>query len=123
MSIIHVAGNGRTFAFDVYDPRYTTWNHVPGVYGFGIQGGLLGLHHLYFGECESFATRFSNHERWNDALQSGMNVVIAMRTPPHLRFAIEQELIATYNPILNKKHRTSLGPTPLGLGAFGLGRR
>jgi len=115
MSNVQIAGRGRTFTFTSFDPRYVTWHSTAGVYGF-MSKGILGPIPLYFGECQSFANRLPNHERWDEAVRRGADAIIAMVTPAHLRYDIEQELIAVHNPVMNTHHRTS--PTPLN-GLFG----
>jgi predicted GIY-YIG superfamily endonuclease len=91
--------------FTAYDPTTATWNDVPGVYIFA-QPALNGWYAKYIGVADSFKTRLPNHERWAEARQAGATQVHAMVVQQAAsREAIEQALIAQYQPPLNTHHR------------------
>jgi hypothetical protein len=64
---------------------------------------------LYVGQADNAKNRLPNHERWNDALNAGMTMVVAHSTQggEKARLIEERDLIAKWNPPLNVQHRTT----------------
>lgn len=101
-------GNGQTLNFDVYDTN-TDWNSVAGLYIFSYQTAN-GWRALYVGKTENFQSRFSSHERWNEAVRKGATHIHAMIVPlVESRERWEGALIQHLQPPMNVQHRTVLG--------------
>jgi hypothetical protein len=62
----------------------------------------------YFGESGNLSDRVPGHPSWVEAKQLGATHIMAHTTPAgeQARRDEEQDLIAHWNPPLNKKHRT-----------------
>ena len=104
--------SGLSINFEAYDPRNVTWNDVPGFYAFAT-AGALSYSIKYIGICDSFKSRLAKHERWDEAVRLGANVILAAVQKNALyRSKVEADLIGNFNPPLNVHHRTN------GLGAF-----
>ncbi len=69
---------------------------------------------LYFGEAESLLERILGHEKWERAINLGINQIHASFTSTNKsqRTAIETDL--------RRMHRTPLNDQPTGQGLFGL---
>jgi hypothetical protein len=85
------------------------------VYIFG-RAEPTGILALYAGQAKNAAKRLGpDHEHWNEAVRRGMNVILAhlLAETPHQRQIVEEFLIRTYDPPINK-----LKPTPDALDAL-----
>lgn len=89
----------------VYDPE-TKWGSKAGIYIFA------GLNHqrkwvpLYIGQCDSFADRMPNHEKWDAAVLLGASHIHASVVPLAAdRDRIEKKLIEEFQPRLNTQLR------------------
>ena len=96
---------GGGHSFKIYDPSETSWNDVPGVYifaGLDSTGGWWQA--KYIGRTNSFKDRIPNHERWEEARQTGATHVHA-RVVQGAAQQIEMEdaLIRAYLPPLNSR--------------------
>ncbi len=97
--------NGTSYEFEVY-PAGTTFNSVAGVYIFTkrwINQRRQVVHTLiYVGETQSFKDRplDNGHPKWQDARKKGFSHICVYPTNNHV--AIQNRLIAKYNPSLNK---------------------
>lgn len=85
-------------------PLDTTWNDVAGVYIFcGINAHGYWVP-IYVGQTDSFKSRFSSHEKWEQAVRLGATHIHAKAVPhQHLRDALEVELIQKLQPKLNEQ--------------------
>jgi len=87
--------------FIVYT-RDANWNDVGGIYIFTGQNSQGQWVALYIGKADSFQSRFSSHERWDEALLVGATHVHARVVAQEAtREAMEAELIRAYQPRLN----------------------
>jgi hypothetical protein len=60
---------------------------------------------IYIGQCESFKARIPGHERWQEAVRTGAENVLACQIDQtDLRTAVEAALIQQFDPPLNKQH-------------------
>ncbi|RKU29844.1 hypothetical protein C6499_07955, partial [Candidatus Poribacteria bacterium] len=58
--------------------------------------------HLYIGQTHSFKERLDSHEKWNDAIEHDVQMILLLReNDKDRRKKIEEDLIEKYNPILN----------------------
>lgn len=91
--------------FTIYNPT-TSWNDVGGVYiftGKNTQGQWVPL---YIGKADSFQSRLSSHERWDEAARAGATHIHAMTVSQvATRETIEAELIRMFQPTLNTQLR------------------
>lgn len=95
-----------THEFVVYDPVLTNWNNVPGIYIFTGKNAQGQWVPLYIGKADSFQSRFSSHERWDEAARAGATHIHARVVELGAsRDSIEQELIRMYQPRLNTHFR------------------
>ena len=97
------------YRFEIWFER-SEFEDVGGVYIFSKIKTSLGSKeiiqhvHLYIGETCSFKTRLDNHERWADALEHGVEMILLLpENNADRRAKIEDDLIDKYNPILNDK--------------------
>ena len=94
------------YQFVVYDLKGPEYN-APGVYIFskGTPNAQGGNNHqfLYIGETHGLRERLNpHHEKWNEALNHGMNYIsVYVPFPVESRSDIEKLLIQHYNPPLN----------------------
>ena len=92
--------------FLVYEGDTTGWNDTSGVYVFARidlnrQGGGQWVA-LYIGQTESFAERFSKHEKWPEAARQGSTHIHAKTVAGDAaRKALERRMIDRYKPPLN----------------------
>ena len=57
---------------------------------------------LYIGETHSFKERLDNHEKWDEAIEHGVLLILLLpENDADRRKKVEKELIEKYNPILN----------------------
>ncbi len=101
-------GNGNNLQFDIYTKENTVWNDVSGLYIFTY---ITAVHWypLYVGQADSFKTRLSSHERWDEAVRKGATHVHALAVPQHLiRDLWEGMLIQNLQPPMNVQHRNAL---------------
>jgi hypothetical protein len=109
-NFIHLIGHsGRTYAYTVCSP-YGTWTTQSGCYAFANLPylGLPNPQLLYIGLTDSFQRRMSEHsdDMWPRAVAVGANCILARVVSLHMdRVAEEQDLIRSYQPLLNKQHR------------------
>ena len=92
---------GNKYTFGVY-PKETNFNDVAGVYAF-TRLNNMGKHDvLYIGETHSFKDRPLGwgHEKWGAATRMGLTHICVMQTAN--RVAIQNRLIAFYDPPLNR---------------------
>jgi len=95
---------GRTVDFIIY-PKNDGWYHVAGVYIFSYltPSGWVAL---YVGKTDDFAKRPATHERLDEAIRLGAThihaKVVALQEDRDL---LEQALIASLAPPMNKQHR------------------
>jgi excinuclease UvrABC nuclease subunit len=91
-----------SYTFQVYQADQTTWNDVAGIYifaGISPQGYWVPV---YVGQADSFANRFSSHEKWPPAHKLGVRHVHTMLVPKQSeRNLIEAALIKQLQPQLN----------------------
>jgi hypothetical protein len=93
------------YTFHVYS-KETTWNDVPGVYMFSSINERGRWVPCYIGQCDSFADRIPDHERWEDAQTFGATHVLATKVDRQAaRDALEQQAIADLQPPLNTHYR------------------
>jgi hypothetical protein len=64
---------------------------------------------IYIGQADDLSQRLPNHDRFDEAVNTGASVVVAHTTPAGeaARLAEERDLIAKWNPELNIHHRTT----------------
>lgn len=93
------------YELNVYPPQ-TPWNDVAGIYIFSGLNLRREWVAFYIGQADSFRSRFSNHERWGDAVKAGATHVHAKVVPMQWqRDQIEGALIRAFQPPLNKQLR------------------
>jgi hypothetical protein len=100
------------------------WNDVGGIYIFAGPNYLTGRWGpWYVGQTDSFRNRIPQHEKWIPAVLRGATHVHAMVAPlADMRLAVEQRLIATFQPPLNVQHRSLADYfQPLPIPRLGLG--
>lgn len=87
-------------------PTGEKWNDVPGVYLFvRIDQREQRYAPLYVGQTTSLAARLPGHERWHEAERLGATQVHAkVIQAPGDRARLEENLIRTFNPPLNRQH-------------------
>lgn len=94
--------HGLTLPFQVL-PMSANWADVGGVYIFckpGADGSHLAL---YIGKTESFAQRFSRHERWPEAVQKGAtHLLVTLLHKEADRVKVESALIQKHKPPMNQ---------------------
>lgn len=98
--------NGTTYVFKPYSPQ-GQWNSVGGVYMFGRPAlGRLGNWEIFYvGMTDDFQRRFSNHERWAEAVKRGTTHVLAtIEKNQAARETLERELIQYLRPPMNEQH-------------------
>jgi hypothetical protein len=85
------------------------WKKVPAVYMFAIWTDA-GWCIVCVGECDDAANRFSNHERWPEAVQLGVTHVFTHEASAdeEARRREERDLILALDPPMNKQHRRGL---------------
>ena len=90
--------------------RESEFENVGGVYIFSkIETSLGGKEliqhvHLYIGKTHSFKERLPGHEKWSDAINLGMNMILLLpKKDKDCRKKIESNLIKKYKPILNEQ--------------------
>ena len=90
--------------------KESEFEDVGGVYIFSkiktsLGGKELIQHvHLYIGETHSLKKRFDDHEKWDDAIEHGAEMILLLpENDADRRKKIEDDLIDKYNPILNVK--------------------
>lgn len=92
---------GNKYTYGVYTPN-TQWNDAPGNY---IFAGIVGTSWvaLYVGQASSFRDRFSNHEKWAEAVRNGATHVHAHvnNSGESARIAEEYDLIRSNQPHCN----------------------
>ena len=94
------------YEFQVFPAAGTTWNSVAGIYLFAGVDAYSRWVALYVGQAASFADRFRNHERWQEAHRLGATHVHAVLLPRQAdRDVLERALIVTYQPPLNQQFR------------------
>ncbi len=60
--------------------------------------------HLYVGETHSFKERLDSHEKWDEAIEHGAQMILLFpENDVDRRKKVEKDLIEEYNPILNDK--------------------
>lgn len=97
-------GNGQTLDFTVYDSNQN-WKKVAGLYIFSYQT-QGGWHPLYVGQTDDFSSRFSNHERLQEAVNKGATHIHAVVISQALhRDKYEAMLIQHLQPIMNTQLR------------------
>ena len=90
--------------FDIYTPG-VNWNSSGGLYIFTYSDGKH-WQPLYIGQAEDFSDRFSDHERWDEAVALGATHVHAVTVEQEaIRDSLEQKLISYQQPPLNIQHR------------------
>ena len=95
--------DGHILTFGIYDLN-TNWNNTPGLYIFTYQDGQT-WHALYIDEADSFAERLANHERYDEALRSGMTHIHAMVVHSEsARDEWKRRLVNNLKPKLNSKN-------------------
>jgi len=98
---IWTGASGSKYTYTVFGPS-SQWNDLPGNYIFAsIVGGRWMAH--YVGQASSFKNRFSNHEKWEDAVKSGATHVHAHvnNSGESARLAEEYDLIRSNQPPCN----------------------
>lgn len=104
-------GNGKTLEFDIYT-HDTSWNQVAGLYIFAHLINSTEWKAIYVGQADAFSTRIPNHEKWDLARLHGATHVHALVVPQSAnRDILEQLLIASLRPPLNKQHKTAYRQT------------
>ena len=96
--------SGREYEFEVYPPD-TRWSDTPGVYIFARYSAPdRSWYALYIGETESFQDRLTeSHEKLPCARRNGMTHIHVHQNygGVTVRRAIEEDLIARWNPPCN----------------------
>ena len=95
------------YEFRVYDVALSGWNDVGGVYIFaGVDAANRWYAH-YIGQTGSFKTRIPGHERLAEATSAYRTTHIHARTVPDSlqRTTIEQALVRSYQPPMNRQAR------------------
>ncbi len=96
-------------AFTVH-PHSAGWNNVSGIYIFCGVSPQNRWVPLYIGQTDSFRTRIPQHEQWRPAVRLGATHVHAAAVPlSAIRDALEQKLIAAFQPRLNTHHKAMMG--------------
>ncbi|MYB32453.1 MAG: hypothetical protein F4Y20_08055 [Acidobacteria bacterium] len=89
--------------FHVYQANAVTWNAVPGLYVFARLDLPHGWVPLYVGESGDLSSRLSGHPKWPEAARLGATHIHARIEPfGEERLKIEKQLIAAYQPWLNR---------------------
>jgi hypothetical protein len=98
------AGDGREFLFQVCS-HAGNWSDAGGIYVFSkFVAATGGWDAFYIGKCESFKTRIPGHERWQEAVRTGAeNVLACPIEQAGLREAVEAAMIQQFDPPLNKQ--------------------
>jgi len=107
--------SGAPYVFQVCDPNLP---FVPYAGNYAMASrGLLGWFVAYIGETNNLRDRLATHERWAEARSMGCRYILAHQTiGDSVRMAEEADLIAAYNPPLNRQLRTGgLAAALLGL--------
>jgi len=90
-----------TYEFNVYT-KAANWNDTGGIYIFTGKNAQGLWVPLYIGKADSFQSRMSSHERWDEAARAGATHVHARGVAQEAtRAAVEAELIQAYQPKLN----------------------
>lgn len=101
-------GNGQHLEFTIYDVN-ASWNEVAGLYIFSYFDGTY-WRALYVGQTVGFSSRFSNHDRLDEAVRRGTTHIHALVVPQAAnRDTWEQLLIANLQPPMNEHHRNAFG--------------
>ncbi len=98
---------GASYVFAPYSPNIN-WPSVGGVYMFSRPtAGRPGVWDVfYIGQTDNFQRRFSNHERWAEAVRSGVTHILAAAVNTQAaRDQLERELIFTVKPPMNDQHK------------------
>jgi hypothetical protein len=86
------------------------WNALPALYLFHAPGSPRLF--PYVGETENAATRFPDHERWQEGVKKyGVTQLLACVAPDNQddRRRLERLFIGHFDPVMNKQHRPALG--------------
>ena len=101
--------SNKIYHFEIWF-KESEFEDVGGVYIFSkIETSLGGKElirhiHLYIGETNSFKERLDNHEKWDDAIEHGAQMILLLpENDADRRKKVEKDLIEEYNPILNDK--------------------
>lgn len=96
--------SGQKYTYEVYEFG-TPFNEVPGNYAITKRDPQLRHTILYFGESDNLKQRCcGGHEKWEAAIRLGATHIQAHRGSPDktVRCGEESDLVANYNPPLNK---------------------
>jgi hypothetical protein len=118
-SVTLIGISGAKYVYETYDIN-TVWNPLPGNYAFAD----AALRIKYVGQTDNFAKRFSNHEKWPEAVKYGATQILARvnQQGEIARKAEETDLIRAYNPPCNVQQSSTAGLGTLS-GLFGSGHR
>ena len=96
--------SGQRYNYEVYELG-TKFSEVPGNYAITRRDAQLRHTVLYFGESDNLNRRCcATHEKWEAAIRLGATHIHAHFGSPSktTRCAEESDLVANYNPPLNK---------------------
>ncbi len=111
--------SSRAYDYELYHFDSTNWNAAPVNYLFAAP--VNGEWFIpYAGETDDARCRFSNHERWNEAVQRWGATHIFVHVAPNeaARKAEERDLILSLDPPMNEKHKPKTGLINLAPGGF-----
>ncbi len=98
MTKLNFGGAGGPYRFQRYDGSYPIGG---GVYAFvKADGGEYFVQ--YIGKSQDMPERFDHHERWPEAVASGVNMVFILQCDEPLRSQVERATVDKYNPSMNK---------------------
>lgn len=100
-----IGKSGTKYSFQIYDWD-TSFKPLPGVYAItkAIANGQGGATHsvIYIGQTGDLSERFDDHHKADCFRRHGANrTCVMVESGEQRRLAIEQDLIAAYNPPCN----------------------
>lgn len=101
---VWTGASGQKYTYEVYDFG-TVFREVPGNYAVTKRDTQSRHTVLYFGESENLNQRCcGTHEKWEAAIRLGATNIQAHRGSSNksVRCAEESDLVANYNPPLNR---------------------
>jgi excinuclease UvrABC nuclease subunit len=101
-SITLQGGSGAKYTFELY-PWGTTFKPVAGVYAV-LRRDPDGYAVIYVGETRDLSERLQNHEHSRCFVNHGRtHIAVHQKSVERDRLAIEQDLIASYQPPCNQQ--------------------
>jgi hypothetical protein len=93
--------SGASYGFNVYSIN-TEFNFVPAVYGVTRRDAQGNHTVIYVGQTGDMSERMDQHHKWDCFTRNKANCIcVHQQKSEATRLAIEQDLIAAYNPPCN----------------------